>query len=284
MMKDTLYFAPTSVSEALALLAEYGQKITILAGGTDLAPRINYYQLQPDALLHIGNLGLDYVKTEGDGLAIGAATPLQKIATSPLVAEKAKVLADAAVTHSCVTVRSMATIGGNLVNASPAADMATPLLVLDAELLLQSVHGERVVKLQDFFQGPGKTVCRPDELLVEVRVPIAGQGAVFLKLGRRKAMTCAIASVAARIEVADGSCREARIALGSMAPTPMRCTRTEEAIQGRKLDAEMVARLAAYAVEESSPIDDQRATAWYRREAGRSLVRQALAQAAGIQL
>lgn len=283
-MKDTLYFAPTSVPEALELLAEYGQRITVLAGGTDLAPQINYYQLQPDALLYIGKLGLDYVKDEAGALTIGAATPVQEIATSPLVAGRAKALADAARTHSCTAVRNSATIGGNLVNASPAADMATPLLALDAELLLMSAHGERVVKLQEFFTGPGETVRRPNELLVQVRVHDAGERAVFLKLGRRKAMTCAVASVAVRLDMVDGNCSDARIALGSMAPTPLRCARAEEAIRGRRLDVDTISGAAAAAVHESSPIDDQRATAWYRREAGRSLVRQALAQAAGIQL
>jgi len=282
-MKDALYFAPTSISEATELLAEHRNKITILAGGTDLAPQINYYKLQPEVLLYIGHLGLDYVKEEDGGLAIGAATPLQEIATSPLVAEKAKVLADAAWTHSCTSVRSRATIGGNLANASPAADMATPFLVLDGEVLLKSVRGERVVRLQDFFKGPGETVRQPDELLVEVRIPVVGQTAVFLKLGRRKAMTCAVASVAVRLEMTDHTCTEARIALGSMAPTPLRCGKTEEAIRGKKLNIEMLAKLAADAIGESSPIDDQRATAWYRRKAGTALVKQALAQAAGIQ-
>ncbi len=281
-MKDTLYYAPTSVSEATKLLAEHGSRATILAGGTDLAPQINYYKLQPDVLLYIGDMGLDYLREEDGRLIIGAATPLQKIASSALLAEKAKALVDAAWTHSCASVRSRATVGGNLVNASPAADMATPLLVLDGEVLLKSAGGERVVRLQDFFKGPGETVRQPDELLVEVRIQVAGQTAVFLKLGRRKAMTCAVASVAVRLEMADRTCTEARIALGSMAPTPLRCKKTEAETRGEKLDAEVVARLAADAVGESSPIDDQRATAWYRRKAGTALVKQALAQAAGI--
>ncbi len=281
-MKDTLYYAPTSVSEATKLLAEHGSKATILAGGTDLAPQINYYKLEPDVLLFIGDLGLDYVREEDGKLAVGAATPLQRIASDSLLAERAKVLVDAAWTHSCASVRSRATVGGNLVNASPAADMATPLLVLDAEVVLKSADGERVVRLQDFFKGPGQTVRQPDELLVEVRIPVVGQSAVFLKLGRRKAMTCAVASVAVRLEMADRTCTEARIALGSMAPTPVRCRKAESELRGEKLDAEALERLAADAIGESSPIDDQRATAWYRRKAGTALVKQALAQAAGI--
>lgn len=289
-MKDVIYFAPTEMSEALKLLDQYGEKATILAGGTDLVPKINYCDLKPDVLVYIGGLGLDYIREDDGKLVIGAATPTAKIAASELVAKKASSLADAARQSGAVTVRNAATIGGNLGNASPAADLATTLLVLDAQLLLRSARGDRSVALKDFFIGPGQTVLKPGELIVEVSVPLSKGKAVFLKLGRRKAMTLSVVNVAVHLEM-DGkrrweklTCQEARIALGSMAPTPLRCAKAEGLLKGQVLDKALIAQCAAAAVAESSPIDDQRATAWYRQQAGTVLVGRALAQAAGIEL
>lgn len=289
-MKDVMYFAPTEMSAALKLLDQHGEKATILAGGTDLVPKINYCDLKPDVLVYIGGLGLDYIREDDGKLVIGAATPTAKIAASELVAKKASSLADAARQSGAVTVRNAATIGGNLGNASPAADLATTLLVLDAQLLLRSARGDRSVALKDFFIGPGRTVLKPGELIVEVSVPLSKGKAVFLKLGRRKAMTLSVVNVAVHLEM-DGkrrweklTCQEARIALGSMAPTPLRCAKAEGLLKGQVLDKALIAQCAAAAVAESSPIDDQRATAWYRKQAGTVLVGRALAQAAGIEL
>lgn len=289
-MKDVMYFAPTEMSGALKLLDQYGEKATILAGGTDLVPKINYCDLKPDVLVYIGGLGLDYIREDDGKLVIGAATPTAKIAASELVAKKASSLADAARQSGAVTVRNAATIGGNLGNASPAADLATTLLVLDTQLLLRSAKEDRSVALKDFFIGPGQTVLTPGELIVEVSVPLSKGKAVFLKLGRRKAMTLSVVNVAVHLEM-DGkrrweklTCQEARIALGSMAPTPLRCAKAEGLLKGQVLDKALIAQCAVEAVAESSPIDDQRATAWYRQQAGTVLVSRALAQAAGIEL
>ena len=282
-MKDTMYFAPTEVSEAMKLLAEHREKATILAGGTDLVPKINYYELKPEVLLYIGGLGLDYIKEEDGKLVIGAATPTGKLAASDLVAEKASALAEAARQCGSVAIRTTATIGGNLANASPAADLATPLLVMDAELRLASAEGERTVAVKDFFTGPGETVLKPDELIVEVSVPLLKGKSVFLKLGRRKAMTLSVVNAAVRLEMDGETCNDARIALGAMAPTPLRCTKAEELIKGKVLDETLIAECAAEAVAESDPVDDQRATAWYRKKAGTALVARALAQTAGLE-
>ena len=281
-MKDVSYFAPTGVGEAVKLLAEYGDKATVLAGGTDLAPSINYYELRPEVLLYIGGVGLDYIQEEDGKLVIGAMTPIARLAASDLVAEKANALAEAARQCGSVAIRTTATIGGSLANASPAADLAPPLLVMDAELHLASAGEERVVVVKDFFTGPGKTVLKPDELIVEVHAPLLKGKTVFLKLGRRKAQTLSLTSVAVWLEMDGAVCHGGRIALGSMAPTPLRCTRAEGLIKGRTLDRKLIAACAAEAVAESTPIDDQRATAWYRKKAGTALVAQALAQAAGI--
>ena len=165
-MKDAMYFAPAGIDEALALLAEHGRKATVLAGGTDLVPKVNYYESKPDILIYTGGIGSAYIKEENDKLVIGAGTTWTGLTSNSLVAEKAGLLAEAAKQGGCVATRNAGTIGGNLANASPAADLATPLLVLDAELLLKSADGERVVPINEFFTGPGETVLKPDELLV----------------------------------------------------------------------------------------------------------------------
>jgi carbon-monoxide dehydrogenase medium subunit len=282
-MKDVKYFAPTAIDEAVKLLAKYGDRATVLAGGTDLVPRINYYELKPDVLLHIGGLSLDYIKEEKGKLVIGAATSTAKLASDALVAEKANALAEGAKLSGSVATRNAATIGGNLANASPAADLATPLLVMDAELHLTGAGGKRTVAIQDFFTGSGETVLEPDELVIEIHVPPIKGKTVFLKLGRRKAMTLSVVNVAVHLHMAEKKCNEARIALGAMAPTPVRCLKAEEMLKDKALDATLIADCAAKAVAESNPIDDQRATAWYRRKAGTALVERALRQAAGIE-
>jgi CO/xanthine dehydrogenase FAD-binding subunit len=282
-MKGTLYFAQTNVRETLKLLSQYGRKATILAGGTDLVPKINYYELKPDVLVYIGDLGLDYIREKGGKLLIGAATPMAKIAASKLVAKKASALGEAARQAGTAAVRTAATIGGNLANASPAADLAPPLLAMDAELLLMSSQGKRIVALKDFFKGPGKTVLKPGELIAEISMTMPKGKTVFLKLGKRKAMSLSVVNVAVCLDMEGKRCKRARIAVGSVAPTPLRCNGAEALLMGKKVDPELIAQCAAEAMAASTPIDDQRATAWYRKQAGTALVGRALAQAAGVE-
>ena len=287
-MKDVMYFAPAGIDEALALLAEHKGKATVLAGGTDLVPKVNYYELKPDILIYTGGMGSAYIKEEDGKLVIGAGTTWTELTVNSLVAEKASILVEAAKQGGCVATRNAGTIGGNLVNASPAADLATPLLVMDAELLLKSTNGERVVPINEFFKGPGETVLKPDELLVEIHIPPVRGKTAFLKLGRRRAMTLSVVNVAVRLEMAKKNpgtfrtCNEARIALGAMAPTPLRCIKSEKMLKGKMLDKASMDECAAEAIAETSPVDDQRATAWYRKKAGAALVVRALSQAAGI--
>ncbi len=281
-MKETLYFAPVNVSEALKLLGRYGAKATILAGGTDLVPKINYYELKPDVLVYIGKLGLGYIKENNGRLRIGAATSMAQIAASKVVARKASALAQAARQAGTAAIRTAASIGGNLANASPAADLATPLLAMDAELLLRSAKAKRVVAVKDFFKGPGQTRLKPGELITEVSIPVPKGKTVFLKLGRRKAMTLSVVNVAVRLDLAGKKCRDARIAIGSVAPTPVRCTKAEEWLKGKVVDRALIDQCANEAMAESRPVDDQRASAWYRKQAGTALAARALAEAAGV--
>jgi carbon-monoxide dehydrogenase medium subunit len=279
---DTLYFAPTKLTEALGILDQHAPKIDVLAGGSNLVPKINYGEHKPEALLYLGKLGLDYVKEQDGNLVIGATVTVDKLLHDKLVAAKAPLLVEVARGFASFAVRSSATVGGNIANASPAADLIPALIVLDASLRLRSSAGERVVPVQDFCTGPGETVLRPGELIVEVVVPPEQGTTVWMKLGRRKAQTLSVMSVAVRLEMDGATCREARIALGSMAPTPLRCTQAEALLKGAKLDHALLADCAARAVAESAPITDQRGSAWYRREAGTALVARALTQAAGL--
>jgi carbon-monoxide dehydrogenase medium subunit len=282
LMREVSYFAPAEVGEAVKQLAKYGDKAKVLAGGTDLVASLNYYDVKPEALVYIGGLGLDYIKEEDGALVIGAGTTVAHLLASDLVKKKLGALAHAAETHASPAIRTAATIGGNLGTGSPAGDMIPPLMVMDAEVRLASAEGERVVPVKDFFTGPQETVCAAEELIVEIRVPLLAGKAVFEKLGRRKAQVCSIVSACARLEMDGKVCKDARIVLGSMAPTPLRCTKAEKMITGKELDEDLIARCAAEAVAESSPIDDQRATAWYRKQAGKALVARAVAQAAGV--
>lgn len=281
-MKDVGYFAPTDVGEALELLSRYGEEATVLAGGTDLVPRINYYELKPANLIYVGGLGIDGVKEENDQLILGAGLTWSQIIENDVIVAKAPMLTDAAKQGGSEATRNAGTLGGNLCNASPAGDLSCALMALNAQVVLKSSGGERVVAIQDFFTGPGSTVRAANELLTEVHVPIPRGETAFLKLGRRKAMTLSVVSTGIQIIMSGSRCEEAAISLGAMAPTPLRCTRAEGSIRGKTLDAAVIADCAETTISESSPIDDQRATAWYRKKAGKALVAEAIRQAAGM--
>lgn len=281
-MSEALYFAASTMNEAMKLLGQYGKKAVILAGGTDLVPRINTYGFKPGALIYIGKLGLDYIKEEKGRMVIGAATPMSRIAGSKRVAKKAAALAEAARQAGTNAVRTAGTIGGNLANASPAADLATPLLVLDADLSLVSQKKKRTVPLKEFFKGPGQTVLQAGEMIKEISFPIPKGKTAFVKLGRRKALTLSVVNAAVRLEVNRKKCREARIALGSVAPIPLRCPKAEGLLANQEISADLIGQCASEAMAASSPIDDQRASAWYRKKAGVAVVARALAKAAGL--
>ncbi len=282
-MREVSYFAPTDVGEAVKLLAEHGEKAVVLAGGTDLTRQLNYYEIKPGALVYVGGLGLDYIKEEDGKLVIGSGTTAAQLIESDLIAQKFPVLRAAAKTHGSPAIRSAATIGGNLGTASPAGDLIPSLMVMDATVALVSAGGERQVPIKDFFTGPGETVKEPGELIVEIQVPLLPGKAVFQKLGKRRAQVCSIATATVRLEMDGQVCKDARIVMGSMAPTPLRCTKAEALITGKTLDAALIDECAAQAVAETAPIDDQRATAWYRKQAGTALVARALAEAAGVE-
>jgi len=275
------YFAPSTLGDVVKLLKEHGDGARLLAGGTDLLQNMKKRITSPSAIVDLNKvLELAFIEMRGNELRIGATMRLNEIKEAHVVQEKASVFAEAIGFLACHPIRNRATIGGNLCNASPAADTAPPLLALDASVKLQGPDGEKLVLLSEFFTGPGKTVRRPDEVLREVIIPCREGRSAFLKLGRRKGFTLSIASVAAFGAITDGKFDEVRVALGAVAPTPIRSQKVEEALKGKEISEELIEKTAELVKEEVNPITDIRASAAYRREMACVLTKRALIKVA----
>jgi len=283
-MKETQYFAPDTLDEALGFLKTSGKEITILAGGSDVVPSIALKGFRPAALMYLGNLGLSYIEQRDGHLAIGAATTWREIADSPEIEKNAPALAQAARVANTPGIKSTATIGGNLQTASPAADLAPPLLVMDARVVLRGSRGARTVELEDFYLGIGKTVRKDDEIIEEILVPRSEGKSVFVRIGRRKATTLSIISAAARMIKQGDTCSDIRVSIGCAAPTPIRCREAEKFMAGKKLDRDTITSCAEIAAGEMRPRSSSRTSPFYRKKAGLALLKRAIGQAAGIDM
>ena len=268
---------PASLPEAVALLAaEPGARA--LAGGTDLVVQLRDGRRRAEVLVDLGRLPLDRIAETGGELEIGALATMATVAADPLVGERCPAVAEAAGLVGAWPVQCRATLGGNLANASPAADTAPPLLVAGARAVIASPHGERTVPLEEFFLGPGRTVLAAGDLLVAVRVPReeapAGAHRVerFTKVGARREQIIATVSLAGRLWVAEGRIAACRIALGAVAPTPVRALGVEAFLAGRTPDAATRRRAVELLQRDIAPIDDVRAPARYRRLAAAVLL------------
>jgi CO/xanthine dehydrogenase FAD-binding subunit len=282
-MQHYQFYSAKSIGDALHFLSEKGDRTRIIAGGTDLIPRLRQENLLPDFVLNVLEIErLNGITERNHTLRIGATTTHTQLVESGLLQRSCPSLVQAAASIGGPLIRNRGTMGGNIANASPAADLAPVLLAMDAEAVLMSKMGTRVVALKDFFIGPGKTLRNPNELLVEVSIPLPKGTNLFLKLGRRRAMSLSIVNVAVCLEMEGRNCREAKIALGSVAATPIRCPRAENLLRDKEIDPELISKCAGEAMAMSKPVDDQRATAWYRREAGEVLLKRALFQASGL--
>jgi CO/xanthine dehydrogenase FAD-binding subunit len=222
------------------------------------------------------------ISRESGTLRLGALTTITELHGDPLVAESAPLLSEAADHFASDQVRNMATVGGNICNASPAGDMLVPLIALGAEVELASGKGNRVVALEDFFIGPGRTVRQPHELLIAVKIPLPPPSHVarFAKFGTRPALDISTVSVAVAGVRRNGALSEVRVAFGAVAPTPVRGRATETVLEGRALNAATVASAARAAADEVKPISDVRATAWYRKEMLHNLTKRLLSHVA----
>ncbi len=274
---------PRSIEDCLKLLAERGPEAKLVAGGTDLLPQMKNGLIKPAAVIDLSGVAdLRVLRREdGAGLRVGASVAAREIELDPYTRSTYPALAESGALVGSVQIRNLATVGGNLCNAAPSADMAPPLLALDAEAIIAGPRGRRRVPMADFFTGVRRTVLAPDELLVELIVPAPGprSGGQYLRHTPRRELDIAVVGVASQITLSDGVCRKARIALAAVAPTPIRATAAERALEGQPLTAQLIARAAQLAVEAARPISDQRGSADFRRHLVGVLTRRTLTTA-----
>ncbi len=275
------YVTPKTVEEALSFASHYGATGKMMAGGTDLLVRMKDGEVFPHCIIDLKRIpGLNYIRFDKEeGLRIGALTTLRSMEASPAIKTGFPVLARAAHCVGSVQVRNRGTIGGNICNASPCADMVPALIGLGAKLRIKGRDTDRVVKLEEFFQGSGETVLQPAEIVTEIGVPNMRlhTGAAYCKFGRRKAVDISVAGVAVvlRLDAVPGKCMEAGIVLGAVAPVPMRAKRAEEVLLGRSLDNSLLEQAADAAAGECIP----RSSTEYKREWVKVITKRALREA-----
>lgn len=279
-MKKFDYFRPETLDEVLSLLQQYGDGAMLIAGGTDVLVLMRQQAIAPRALVSLSAIpGLDQIRDEGS-LRIGALATHRMIEKSALVRKNFPPLADAAEVIASIQIRNVATLVGNICTAAPSADMAPPLLVLNAEARVVGKRGERRLPLESFFLGPGETRLAKDEILTEILVPppLPGSAGCYLKLGRRKCVDLALVGVAVLLTMHPQSkvCERARIALGAVSPTPIRAKEAEKLLEGKLLDEQLIRQAGECARGECSPITDIRSSAEYRREMVQVLVERAI--------
>ena len=264
------YLAPTSLKEASAMLSEHGDRARIMAGGTDLLIRMSHRALKPEFVIGLrGVPDLDFIRFDKlKGLKLGALARLRQAAEHPEVLKFYPALAQAAAWTATVQIRNMGTVAGNICNAAPSADTATPLLAYGANVLIQHPGGERSLPLDEFFRGPGLTALERGEVLKEIQLPPIDPktGSSYQKISERSKVDIAAVGVSALVRLGEaGEIILVRIALGAVAPIPLRARRAEKLLKGQKPDAALIAEAGRLASDEASPITDVRASAHYRR-------------------
>ena len=275
---------PKTLSEALSFLKKYSGAAKAIAGGTDLIPKMKRRELAPKYLIDLkGVADLNFINYDAEnGLRIGSLTTLNEIRDSSAVKEHCPILVETVSQMASVQVRNMATMAGNLCNAVPSADTAPPLIALRARLKLLGPEGERTVLVEDFFKGPGETALELLELLTEIQIPPArpGEAGTYLKHTLRAEMDLALVGVAAYLarNSKKDICEKIRIAMGAVAPIPVRAKKAEETLRGKPLSDTLIETAGSLASEESSPIDDIRSSAEYRRGMVRVLTKKAIKQ------
>lgn len=273
-MKPFEYFSPTTLAGAVQIMADH-PGARALAGGTDLLIRMKRKQWTPDVVVNLKRVpGLGDITLDGE-LHLGALVTLNDLVQSVVIREHFPVLTYTASKMAGWQVRNLATVGGNLCNASPAADMAPPLIALNARVVIAGPQGARELALDEFFTGVGKSALGPGELMTGLHVPRLEHPtqASYLKLEHRAAMDISIVGVGVCVK---NNVDHVRIVLGAVAPTPVRARKAEALLRGSPLTPERVAEAARLAATEAQPIDDVRGSAWYRREMIEVLTRRQL--------
>jgi len=280
------FYQPTSLQEASQLLRENGPGGRFLAGGTDLVIAMKEKGLVPKYIVDLKRIaGLSGIRGQGDGsIAIGALTTMREIETSLLITKKYPFLSQSAAEVGSIQIRNRATVGGNMANATPSADVAPSLIALNATAKIVGANSDRTVPLEEFFRGPGQTVMASDEILTELSIPKTGPRLVgeYIKFSPREMMDLAYVGVAVayNLGVSDKKCEGVRIVLGAVAPTPIRAKRAEAALEGQVLTEALAEKVGQIAAEEAKPISDVRSSADYRRAMVGAMTKRALLNAA----
>jgi carbon-monoxide dehydrogenase medium subunit len=264
------FHEPASVDEACEIMARYGAKAKLVAGGTDLMVNMKKEILSPEHLVCLSRIeSMHGIEENGDQIVIGGRHTVAELTVDTLVQEKLGALGAGARALGSPLVRNRATIGGNLGSARPAADLPPSLIAYGATVMLESSSGIREVALGKFFKGPGFTEINVNEVLTQIRVPVPrdGEGAGYINLGVRKAQDCNIVNVASFIALneKDGTIKKARIVMGSVGPTPIRAASAEAALLGAKPNEALFIKAGEAARQDCTPIDDFRGAASYRK-------------------
>jgi aerobic carbon-monoxide dehydrogenase medium subunit len=280
-MPDFEYHAPQNLTEACALLAELGEKATVLAGGTDVLHKLKVGKLAPEHLVSLKHLDeIRDIREEGGGIVIGALASHNSIYNSKLLQERYLSLPMAAHTMASNQICNQGTVGGNIVNGVPSADLPPILIALNASIKLVSTKGERTMLLEEFFHGAAQTVIERGELLTEITIPDQDTtGSTYMKFGLRRSGALAVVGVAVAVTVKDDKIASARIALASAAPTAMRAKEAEKFLIGKGIDEETLTEAGKLAGAESRPRDSIRGSAEYRRNLVEVLTKRALRKA-----
>ena len=281
-MPDFEYHAPKTLTDACVLLDELGEKAIVLGGGSDILHKMKNGHLTPDHVVSLKNMThlTEIRHEEGRGVVIGALVTPHGVYTSKLLQEKYLSLPMASHEMGNPQVRNRGTVGGNICNASPLADLPPLLIALNASVKVVEYAGERIVPLEDFICGPGKTLIKRDEILAEVIIPDqSATGSTYIKFGLRKAGALAVVGVAVAVTVQDNVLVDARIVMGAVAPVPMRAKDAEAKLKGQTITDTLLEQAADLAAAECKPITDLRGSAEYRREMIRVLTRRALRKA-----
>jgi len=281
-MSDFQFIKAADLKNAYALLAKLGRSALPVAGGTNVMPLIRMGKAGDRTLVNIHDIeALAGIKLYRGRVTIGALTTIATLAASELLLVKAPALCMAANVFADPTTRNSATVGGNLAFSSPAADTAPPLLALGATLVLGSEKGKRRLPLCEFFTGVNKNALEPGELILAVEFPSCPHSA-FYKLGLRNAMAISVATASAALRRDKNNCiTDIKLAMGSVAPTPVRCYHVEQALLGRKANGELLPLIEKAAAQDIRPIDDIRASAEYRRLVAPALLNRVIAKACG---
>ncbi|MBM3942258.1 MAG: xanthine dehydrogenase family protein subunit M [SAR202 cluster bacterium] len=266
------YLEPHTLRQAVSMLQQHGSHARIVAGSTDFLVRWRTGVWKPQYVVNLQHVpGLDRLSySPRNGLRLGALVRVRALETSPVVRQRYPALAAAAASFAGVQVRNLATVGGNVCNASPAGDTLPSLLAFDAQCRIVGPQGERWLPLEQFFLGPGRTALQPAEILAELRLPppLPNTGSLYIKHSPRGAMDISYVGVASVVSLQDRGrvCRDAKIALGAVAPTPIRAASAEAMLRGQTITPELLKRVAAEAQRLARPIDDVRATGAYRKD------------------